>query len=120
MTAEAIKISRMPFDFTIIVCLGGFGDFFCERQVKVGNAAAPRTDEMVMGRGIEIKTVNSVPHPEPDNFAKVGKQGQVPVDSSKADVGEGFPDIHVNHICGGMVFPERKEFFDGIPLFAMF
>ena len=115
----AIKISYMSLNFALKAFTGDLRHALHKRKIKIGNASAIRADKVIMRRGIEIKTVCAVAYSQSCDFPDIGKQSQIPVNGSQADIGKGFAHIRIDDIRSRMVFSGGQKFFYSFPLFAM-
>ena len=56
----------------------------------------------------------------PECFTDVGKQIQVAVDGSEADIRKFLLYVQIDGICGGVVIPGQQKTLDRLPLAAVF
>lgn len=88
--------------------------------MQIHDPAAFPADKMAMECGVVIKTVNAIPHPDAGDPAKIGKQVQIPVHGSQADMGKCALDILVYDVGRRMISAGHKKIHDGFPLTAIF
>lgn len=120
ISAYAVKIGNMPRDLPVKIDAGNIFYGINILHLQIDYAAAFFTDKMVVWESLCVKMIHTIPHIQFSDFTEIRQKLKVPVYRTEADIRKGFPDIHIDHICRGVILPVHKTVFDHFPLPAVF
>lgn len=118
--AKSVEVGAAVRNHSLEVIPGSFHQCVDSLAAHINDPITAGAGEMAVRFRSAVKAVCAGSAGKLSDFADIGQQRQIPIYSSKADIGINKPKVLVYSIRSRMVGSRHKKFFDGFPLAAVF